>query len=476
MNNLKLLLLLGAFLGFNNIVLSQNVILLDKKVIWIKSKKIKDSTINTDKLNLNFNNPLDKNDFPSSKKIRNVIANKGSLFVVFKSSSKNEIELLTLKNSDFKVNISNKKIDAEKEILIADESASNGVIINYLFNKNLSNKRKGHLIWNDLAFDALNNELKTFEIVYIPENTTSKDKSIIETYLSIKYGVSLEQSKNYVTSKGDTIWSAKENEIFNNRITAIGNDSILGLNQMKSKNALNDGLCIEALLNDKTNKLNHFFDQSFIIWGDNNKAFNFKKDINKGESNLERVWKLKTYSNESSQFSTKIVFDKKRINLQFDKNNKENAIWLAIDSVGTEQIDCNSSKFYKAIVDDENQIVFDAINLSPNTDYLFSLVQRNESQTSKISKEIKTENEVVQGFSIYPNPIYKSQPFYIDFNLSEPSEVNVSIYDVNGRLFKNKNLGKIKFFEYQETIQSSGTFLIQVSINGKIQSTKLIVL
>ena len=43
MNNLKLLLLLGAFLGFNNIVLSQNVILLDKKVIWIKSKKIKDS-------------------------------------------------------------------------------------------------------------------------------------------------------------------------------------------------------------------------------------------------------------------------------------------------------------------------------------------------------------------------------------------------------------------------------------------------
>ena len=73
MNNLKLLLLLGAFLGFNNIVLSQNVIILDKKVIWIKSKKIKDSTINTDKLNLNFNNPLDKNDFPSSKKIRNVI-------------------------------------------------------------------------------------------------------------------------------------------------------------------------------------------------------------------------------------------------------------------------------------------------------------------------------------------------------------------------------------------------------------------
>lgn len=201
MNNLKLLLLLGAFLGFNNIVLSQNVILLDKKVIWIKSKKIKDSTVNADKLNLNFNNPLDKNDFPSSQKIKNVITNKGSLFVVFKSSSKNEIELLTLKNSDFKVNISNKKIDAENEILIAEESASNGVIINYLFNKNLSNKRKGHLIWNDLAFDALNNELKTFEIVYIPENTTSKDKSIIETYLSIKYGVSLEQSKNYVTSK-----------------------------------------------------------------------------------------------------------------------------------------------------------------------------------------------------------------------------------------------------------------------------------
>lgn len=261
--------------------------------------------------------------------------------------------------------------------------------------------------------------------------------------------------------------------IFNNRITAIGNDSILGLNQIKSKNALNDGLCIEVLLNDKTNKLNHFLDQSFIIWGDNNKAFNFKKDTNKSENNLERVWKLKTYSNENSQLLTKIVFDKKLINLQYDK---QNFIWLAIDSVGTKQINYNTSKFYKAIVDDENQIIFDAINISPNTNYLFSLVQRNDSQISKIDKEIKTENEVVQGFSIYPNPIYKSQQFYIDFNLSEPSEVNIAVYDINGRLFKNKNLGKIKSFAYQETIQSSGTFLIQVSINGKIQSTKLIVL
>lgn len=473
MNNLKLLLLLGAFLGFNNIVLSQKDILLDKKVTWIKSEKLKDSIVIEDKSSLNFNIPINKNDFLVGGKIKNVVTNKGSLFVVFKSNSKNNIELLTLRNKDFKVNISNKKIDAEKEILISEESASNGVIINYLFNKNSTNKRKGHLILNDLSFDALNNDIKTFEIVYIPENISSKDKSIIETYLSIKYGVSLEQSKNYVTSKGDTIWNPKENEIFNNRITAIGNDSILGLNQIKSKNALNDGLCIEVLLNDKTNKLNHFWDQSFIIWGDNNKAFNFKKDIDKSENNLERVWKLKTYSNENSQLLTKIVFDKKRINLQYDK---QNFIWLAIDSVGTKQIDHNTSKFYKAIIDDENQIIFDAISLSPNTNYLFSLVQRNDSQTSKIGKEIKTENEVVQGFSIYPNPIYKSQPFYIDFNLSEPSEANISIYDINGRLLKNKNLGRIKSFTHQETIQSSGTFFIQVSINGKIQSTKLIVL
>lgn len=473
MNNLKLLLLLGAFLGFNNIVLSQKDILLDKKVTWIKSKKSKDSIVIEDKFSLNFNIPINKNDFLVGGKIKNVVTNKGSLFVVFKSNSKNNIELLTLRNKDFKVNISNKKIDAEKEILISEESASNGVIINYLFNKNSTNKRKGHLILNDLSFNTLNNDIKTFEIVYIPENISSKVKSIIETYLSIKYGVSLEQSKNYVTSKGDTIWNPKENEIFNNRITAIGNDSILGLNQIKSKNALNDGLCIEVLLNDKTNKLNHFWDQSFIIWGDNNKAFNFKKDINKSENNLERVWKLKTYSNENSQLLTKIVFDKKRINLQYDK---QNFIWLAIDSVGTKQINYNTSKFYKAIVDDENQIIFDAINISPNTNYLFSLVQSNDSQTSKIGKEIKTENGVIQGFSIYPNPIYKFQPFYIDFNLSEQSDVNIAVYDINGRLFKNKNLGMIKSFTYQETIQSSGTFLIQVSINGKIQSTKLIVL
>ena len=469
------ILLLLISCGFLNDLFSQNLNLLSDKVFWIKSKKavFVDSIQNQDYLN--FNESIDFSGKNILKKHKNIFSDKGSLFIVFRSKSKNEIEILTLKNREFNTHIFNKKIVSDKESLIDEYKASTGVIVNFIYNKNLSSKRKGHLILNEILFDKSNKQLQIFEIIFISENVSNKEKSIIESYLSIKYGVSLEQNKNYLISNGDTIWNAKKDIDFINRVTAIGNDSILDLKQIRSKNSLDDGLSINVLSNDKDKKTNQFTDKSFIIWGDNNKKNSFKKDNLSNKKTLERVWKLKTFSNESSQFSAKIVFDKKLINLQDDSNDKKDFIWLAIDTTGASKIDFKTAKYYKAIIDEKDQIVFDAIKLNPNSQYLFSLVKGKDTDITEINQESKVDNGIAEGFRIYPNPIYKGQLFSIDFNLFEQSEVIISIYDINGKLIKSKNLGIIKSYIHQETIYSSGTFLIQVSINGKIQSTKLIV-
>lgn len=461
--------------GFLNDLFSQNLNLLSEKVFWIKSEKavFVDSIQNQDYLN--FNESIDFSDKNILKKHKNIFSDKGSLFIVFRSKSKDELEILALKNRDFNVNIFNKKIVSDKESLIDEYKASTGVIVNFICNKNSSNKRKGHLILNEILFDKSNKQLQIFEIIFISENISNKEKSIIESYLSIKYGVSLEQNKNYLISNGDTIWNAKKDIDFTNRVTAIGKDSILDLKQIRSKNSLDDGLSINVLSNGEDNKTNEFTDKSFIIWGDNNKKNSFKKDNLSNKKMLERVWRLKTFSNESSQFSAKIVFDRELINLQDDSNDKQDFIWLAIDSTGTNKIDFKTAKYYKAIVDEKDQIVFNAIKLNPNSQYLFSLVKGKDTDITEINQESKVDNDIAEGFRIYPNPIYKGQLFSIDFNLFEQSEVITSIYDINGKLIKSKNLGIIKSYMHQETIYSSGIFLIQVSINGKIQSTKLIV-
>ena len=103
MNNLKLLLLLGAFLGFNNIVLSQKDILLDKKVTWIKSKKLKDSIVIEDKSSLNFNIPINKNDFlVEDLLIRDDMILNNAEFKLIESLKYNEsiVEVIEITKSD----------------------------------------------------------------------------------------------------------------------------------------------------------------------------------------------------------------------------------------------------------------------------------------------------------------------------------------------------------------------------------------
>ncbi|OQP62058.1 hypothetical protein A3860_29330 [Niastella vici] len=55
----------------------------------------------------------------------------------------------------------------------------------------------------------------------------------IESYLAIKYGVTL--SHNYLSSVGTTVWNRSINTVYNNNIIGIAQDNNSGLNQKQSK-------------------------------------------------------------------------------------------------------------------------------------------------------------------------------------------------------------------------------------------------
>jgi hypothetical protein len=75
---------------------------------------------------------------------------------------------------------------------------------------------------------AQSNGLVAEFIVY---ETILKEKQIakIESYLAIKYGITLE--RNYVNSQGQTIWNRKTENVYSNNIAGIGRDDLSTLYQ-----------------------------------------------------------------------------------------------------------------------------------------------------------------------------------------------------------------------------------------------------
>jgi len=118
------------------------------------------------------------------------------------------------------------------------------------------------------------------EIFTFAKRVSDADRPKIETYLAIKYGITLGVnglSKDYINSQGIKVWDVATNAGFNYNIAGIARDSISDLNQKQSK-SIHD-------INEITIGLNGIFDtnsaniESFssikqaLMWGCNNGNF-----------------------------------------------------------------------------------------------------------------------------------------------------------------------------------------------------------
>ncbi len=85
------------------------------------------------------------------------------------------------------------------------------------------------------------------EVIYYPDNNTPANRQKIQSYLALKYGITLEQGSsgyNYVASNDAVIWNASGTSTsgYNNDIFGIGRDTTSALDQRVSKSANFDGI------------------------------------------------------------------------------------------------------------------------------------------------------------------------------------------------------------------------------------------
>jgi hypothetical protein len=126
------------------------------------------------------------------------------------------------------------------------------------------------------SFEGRVAEIITYSIR--KDDTTERNK--IESYLAIKYGITLGvngTSKDYVDSDGNLIWDidtgVAAEDVFNYDIAGIGRDDVSELNQKQSKTVNTvDDITIghgDILATNSANSNNFTADKSYLVWGNN---------------------------------------------------------------------------------------------------------------------------------------------------------------------------------------------------------------
>ncbi|MFN8309691.1 MAG: GEVED domain-containing protein [Chitinophagales bacterium] len=107
---------------------------------------------------------------------------------------------------------------------------------------------------------------KVAEVVFYDRQLTPAERNRVESYLAIKYGLSLSQTvaTNYNSSSGITYWSASANGIYNNNIFGVGIDNGSALNQTGSVSINTSKLSIA--------NASSLTDNSFLMVSDNGGA------------------------------------------------------------------------------------------------------------------------------------------------------------------------------------------------------------
>ncbi|WP_298147193.1 choice-of-anchor D domain-containing protein [Flavobacterium sp.] len=123
-------------------------------------------------------------------------------------------------------------------------------------------------------FDASYNG-DILEIINYSTRNNTTDRQRIESYLAIKYGITLGVngiSQNYLDSAGSVIYNSGAG--FNYNVAGIGRDDLSGLNQKQSKTEnTNADITIGLSTIAETNSANTATfagDKRFLVWGSNN--------------------------------------------------------------------------------------------------------------------------------------------------------------------------------------------------------------
>lgn len=155
-----------------------------------------------------------------------------------------------------------------------------------------------------------------------------EERQRVESYLALKYGTTLSATADYLDATGKVIWQADDK--FIRRVAGIGRDDLSGLYQKQSGSSYTPGqLVISAGRQAPGNEANTSVlpDQHFLVWADNDAAFDPAEKQVLQPLLLQRQWQL-TATGDWSTLPTELQFDSKWLRSPAQPGE---TYWLVID-------------------------------------------------------------------------------------------------------------------------------------------------
>ena len=279
---------------------------------------------------------------------------------------------------------------------------------------------------------------------------SSRERQKVDTYLALKYGVTLDQTipTSYVSSDGQVVWDAVANADFSHHIFGMCNDTISKFYSTKASNAEEKNLVII-----KTDSIESM---SYVVCGDDNNALKYIRKEGQPKR-LGRTWKIMTTGNTPQ--SVTIKFDAERIEEAFPLEEGEH-YWLAInDTAYKKSADLGSRKAQFG-------------NVPLRDGMTFTIVAAKGDEQPEI-EETQEDKSSIYAVAVTPNPTTDGH-VNLRIRLREEAAVKVSLYGLDGHQYATMSSSDSDFYNVTVTLPSVGVWVATVESGDSKQSYKLI--
>jgi hypothetical protein len=494
-NFARLWVLFGLLL-FSGSLFSQSPGGISRTSLWLKGNFFEDTTLAR---NLNFNPATLLDEVSPGIKFPGTIDDlrRSTIFTVFQQPDISQDKMVwELSDGHVDVKLSSRQLASMSQkthLAFADSlpdlftSGSQSIISTYIRRERAQDDANAGSQDAVLEFGRLNKSKQPDQAQALPEQgliaefivyrTILKDKDIarIETYLGLKYGITLQ--RNYISSDGETIWNRKEAKTYSNNIAGIGRDDQSGLYQKQSTSSSGtDQMIIGVNKIVKLNSLNTGLinDNDYLIWGDNGSPFKLEQNKNNKPRDViillsEKKWLMKSAGISANRLTTQLKINIKTL-LSPGVSNHD--VHLIIDRSGTGNFnikDC--SYFLPDNISDEGIASFSGINWDTDRSgkdvFTFGVTHRKHENIVESGK--------ILSFQVYPNPVTNGN-YQVAITLDKPAEVTMQIYDNQLRLVESRTVnGQSSYHLSGHVNGAKGAYIVKLLTPGNIYSKILIV-
>lgn len=435
-NIMKRTLLLSAVLLSSIATFSQTFE--SKASFWVKPNKIQNS-----KQVLNKNASITQN---SDKSLTtNIGAGYSNFYLVFKSEDTDQKDLLNFTFTCTQQTLTTHNIN-HTGVVDIDQKRKTGAIVKYGFNYQHATGDKNFVTVSDVANDLTD----IYEVIYVNEAFTDLDHQQIQTYLSLKYGISLINSANYVDANGRSIWDNNLNSMYNNNITGVGRSDYFNLNKLETINSVDKRIEISS---------NDFNNNEYLMIGSTNDHSNFVRVEN--QELLDSSWLVQT--NATSNLTT--------LRFNLGSTLKTTGTYELLLNQNSSTFNTNDVLKIKGKVDG-NQLVFENVmfDADGNGYDTFTIAHSTNSK-----EDAKPEMVINTKVNAYPNPANINETVNVTYNFNKPTNLNIHIFTVDGKLIDKHEINNVNNHVFETKFTSAGVYLIVSTYNGDITTNRIIV-